>query len=103
MTKIYLIFILIVVAAIGYINFGNEQKLRATVHRVEKIEKVRKSTDVYYLVFTDRGVFRVSIDGFFSNPEAIGILQPDSSYHFQLKGIEVPFLGFYPNVIKVRK
>lgn len=62
------------------------------------------STSIYWLVVTDRGTFHVTTDGFFSCPEAVGMLKTDSTYNLTIDGFfECPFMDVYPNITKVTK
>lgn len=91
----------------GIVTFSNQREVMATVNRIEKIENVTSSegnttTEVYYLLFTSGGTMRISINGFLSHPELLGRIKADNTYTFRTMGLELPFAGFYPNVVSVK-
>lgn len=101
------IVILIVFAIVGawvyWVGFANEQTFTTTAYSVEKIEKTHGSkdsfsTDVYYLLSTDNGTFKIAIDGIFAHPEYAGQVKPDSVYRLTVIGQSIPFMGIYPRV-----
>lgn len=109
MKKIPFIAILIIafMILVSVATFSNQREVTATVNRIEKIEDVSSSdgkatTEIYYLLFTSGGTMRVSINGFLSHPELLGKIKTDSTYTFRTIGIEIPFAGFYPNVVSVK-
>ena len=111
MKKINSFTILIVVlflAMVYYVNISNKRQINARVSRIEKVEEVKNTnsnimTDVYYLVFTNKGVFRVDIRGLLARPSLAGTIKKDSLYRFELVGVEIPFLGVYSKVLEVSK
>lgn len=95
------------IVCIWFINFSNKQNIRVKVGKVDRIEKTSGNkdgfnTEVYYLLYTDRGTFRINIDGFIAHPEFAGTMKKDSIYDIIVCGVEVPFLGMYRNVIDVK-
>lgn len=109
MKKIPFIAIVAVVLMLlaGIVTFSNQHEVTAKVSRIEKIENVTSSegntiTEVYYLVFTSGGTMRISIDGFLSHPELLGRIKVGSIYTFRIMGMELPFVGLYPNVVSVK-
>lgn len=109
MKKIPFIAIVAVVLMLlaGIVTFSNQREVTAKVSRIEKIENVTSSegntiTEVYYLVFSSGGTMRISIDGFLSHPELLGRIKVDSTYTFRTMGMELPFVGLYPNVVSVK-
>ena len=62
------------------------------------------STDIFWLVVTDGVSYHVSTSGFFSCPEAVGLLKVDSTYYLTIDGFfECRFMGMFPNITKVEK
>lgn len=60
------------------------------------------STDIYWLVTTDKGTYHLRTDGLWTCPEAVGKLKPDSVYNITVDGwLSSPFLGAYPFIVKV--
>lgn len=88
-------------------TFSNQQTLKVRVNKVDKIEEVSGSkesisTQIYYLLYTDRGTFRINIDGILAHPELAGKLEKDSIYEISVCGVDVPFCGVYRNVVDVK-
>lgn len=105
--------IIVVISIIAFIGclwfntFFNTQELRVRVHQVDKIEKTSGDkngfyTEIYYLLYTDKGAFRINLNGFIAHPEFAGVLKKDSIYDITVCGVEVPFMGMYRNVIDVK-
>ena len=62
------------------------------------------STDIYWLVTTDNGVYHIVSDGLWACPEAVGQLKIDSTYTLTIDGFcESSFWGIYPYIVKVEK
>lgn len=110
MKKVYRIIVISLLAiflgSIAYISLGKPRNVDIKVKKIERIEKVTTVnkeliTDIYYLVFCDKGTFRVSIDGFLASPDIIGELKKDSSYTVKAVGIDIPVLGIYSNIVSI--
>jgi hypothetical protein len=54
------------------------------------------------LLYTDKGTFRINIDGILAYPEFAGKLEKDSVYEISVCGVDVPFWGAYRNVVDVK-
>lgn len=98
--------LIICIASVAYMNFAGAQNIDVKVNKLERIERMSTvnkelSTDIYYLLFTDKGTFRISIDGLFASPQIIGELKPDSVYTLKVVGYEAPILGIYKNVLSI--
>lgn len=82
---------------------------KTQTHKILSIDKVEQthgdsegfSTEVYYLVTTDKGAYHISTSGFNAAPGCAGI-KKDSTYILTTRGVNFPFLGMYPNIISVR-
>lgn len=105
-TIIALFILLIVVGLLS--PFLNEKTDSYQINEIVKVENVHGDdgsfyTDVYHLVYTDRGVFAVQMKGFNAHPECIGLLKVSDSTRVTLttRGISVPYFGIYPDIIKV--
>ena len=101
------IFVIAFIGCIWFVTFSNQQTLKVRVNKVDKIEKVSGSkesisTQIYYLLYTDRGTFRINIDGILAHPELAGKLEKDSVYEISVCGVDVPFWGVYRNVVDVK-
>lgn len=84
-----------------------QQTLKVRVNKVDKIGKVSGSnenisTRIYYLLYTDKGTFRIDIDGILAHPEFAGKMEKDSVYEISVCGVDVPFWGVYRNVGDVK-
>jgi hypothetical protein len=88
------------------VDLANE---KTQTHKVLSIDMVKETqgdsdgfyTTVYYQVSTDKGAYRIEMSGINAAPECAGI-KKDSTYTMTTRGISFPFLGIYPNIIKVR-
>lgn len=104
---LYCILILLGVALIYWFNFSNET---TEVHKVYSIDKVEKTvgdsdgftTELYYMVTTDKGAYKIVSEGFNASPQYAGI-QKDSTYVLTTRGVKFPFLGIYPKIISAKK
>ncbi len=60
------------------------------------------STDIYWLVVTDKGSFYLRTDGLWACPQAVGMLKVDSTYSITVDGwFSSTFLGVYPYIVNV--
>lgn len=106
-----IIAVIAIVAFIGFvwfIVFFNPHELRVKVNQVDKIEKIsgdkgRVSTYIYYMLYTDKGAFRIYMDGLVAHPEFVGVFKKDSVYEITVCGVECPFAGMYRNVVGIKK
>ena len=76
-----------------------------SVLSISKIEATQGDSDgfyteVYYLVSTDKGAYRINTIGFNAAPECAGLV-PDSTYIITTRGTSIPYLGKYKNIIRV--
>ena len=86
-------------------DFANRQTQEHTIRSINKVEKVHGdsesfTTEVYYLVTTDKGAYKVVMDGFNAAPQCAGV-KVDSTYTLTTRGINFPFLDIYPKIIAV--
>lgn len=97
------------IAIIGFIylcRFYNETTQEHKVYSIDKVENTTGDSDgfttvVYYIVTTDKGAYKVVMDGFNAAPQCARV-QKDSTYILTTRGIKIPLLGIYPNIIAVR-
>lgn len=60
------------------------------------------STDIYWLVVTDKGSFHLRTDGLWSCAGAVGKLKEDSTYYITVDGwFKSSILGVYPYIVNV--
>lgn len=106
---LFIIVIALLFGALVYcFTLANKRNINARVVKVDKVEEIKRNdsgitTDVYYLVFTNKGVFRVNIKGLLARPHLAGKIKQDSLYRFELVGFEIPLLGVYSNVLEANK
>ena len=86
-------------------DFANRQTQVHTIRSINKVEKTHGdadgfTTEVYYLVTTDKGAYKVVMDGFNAAPQCAGV-KVDSTYTLTTRGINFPFLDIYPKIIAV--
>ena len=71
--------------------------------RVSKTERVTTSSESYYLIFTDKGVFK-NVDDIrilkFGSSDLYGKIKEGQLYSFSTYGFRVPLLSWYPNIAK---
>ena len=112
MEKTYrIVFWVFVIAMLIGGSLATELANRQTqVHTIRSINKVEKThgdaesftTEVYYLVTTDKGAYKVVMDGFNAAPQCAGV-KVDSTYTLTTRGINFPFLDIYPKIIAVEE
>lgn len=87
-----------------YLEYGNKQAYTVTVKKTERVTKVTGSGEdisvpSYYLVFTDKGVFRIEDQlffGKFNSSDLYGELEPDKTYRITTTGFRNGFFSMYP-------
>lgn len=70
--------------------------------KVTDKERINQQDTGYYLVYTDREVFRNSdawIEGKFNSSDVQGALRTDRCYRFEVYGWRVPMFSFYRNIV----
>lgn len=94
-----------------YLEYGNKQTYTVTVKKTEQVTKVTGSGEnisvsSYYLVFTDKGVFRIEdqlLFGKFNSSDLYGELEVGSTCQLTTTGYRSGFLSMYPNIVSVIK
>ena len=56
------------------------------------------ATDVYYMVSTDKGAYKIEVHGLNACLECIGI-EEGKTYILMTRGISIPLIGIYSNII----
>lgn len=102
----FLVLVLCGIVICALLNFVNETAQSHTIQSIEKIEATEGNSDgfhtrVYYFVYTDKGAYHIRTAGFNSAPQCAGI-QKDSTYTLVTRGINIPFFGVYPCIIRVQ-
>lgn len=72
---------------VWFVFFFNPQKMRVRIGKVDKIEKVSGNkdgfhTDIHYMLYTDKGTFRINISGFVAHPELVGRIKNRLYMHY---------------------
>jgi hypothetical protein len=77
--------------------------------KVEGKERITESNGKnvvsFYLVYTDKGTFKLEDDlfrGNFYSSDVYGKLREDSTYTFKTAGYRIGFMSEYPNIIEVK-
>jgi hypothetical protein len=87
-------------------SYGNVNTIEAKVEGKERItESVGNNIESYYLVYTDKGTFKLEDDMFrgnFYSSDVYGKLKQDSTYKFKTAGYRIGFMSSYPNIIEVK-
>lgn len=108
-TKGVLIALLLIVcasASLGLIRLANENAQEHVINEISKIENVNGTdghfrTDVYYLVHTDKGTFKIETSGLNAAPFTAGYIHEGDTLKLLTRGLKCEFLGWYPNIIAV--
>lgn len=98
---------MVVFTIVALITFANPHNEYVEIQSIDKISKTSGDsesfyTDVYYMVYTDQGTFRASLDGLNHCRTSIGKMEEGKSYHLFVRGARIQLLGFYPNIIEAR-
>jgi hypothetical protein len=100
------IFVILFFGGLVYTCTGrqNKQTFIAKVTDKERItDQSGKTVNSYYLIFTDKGTFKLEDDLFYGNfnsSDWYGQIQKDSTYTFHTIGYRSGFLSMYPNIVK---
>lgn len=109
--SVNLITILVVAIIIGGIAFGitgyaHVTEVKVKVEGKERItEQSGDNIESFYLVYTDKGTFKLEDDlfqGNFYSSDVYGKIKQDSTYTFKTSGYRIGFLSSYPNIIEVK-
>lgn len=104
------IIFLVAMLIIGIIGFNisayfNVKTLTVKLDGKERIiDKSGDNIESFYLVYTDKGTFKLEDDWFrgnFYSSDVYGKLKQDSTYTFKTAGYRIGFLSSYPNIIEV--
>ena len=110
-TSFNLIAILVVAIIIGGIAFGisgysHVTEVKAKVEGKERItEQSGDRIESFYLVYTDKGTFKLEDDlfrGNFYSSDVYGKIKQDSTYTFKTSGYRIGWASEYPNIIEVK-
>jgi hypothetical protein len=105
------IFILVPILIVGIIVFNisaynNVEVVKATVTDKERIiDRSGDNIESFYLVYTDKGTFKLEDDFFrgnFYSSDVYGKIKRDSTYTFKVAGYRIGFMSSYPNIIEIK-
>lgn len=105
------IFILVAAIIIGGIVFNiksytNVNTITVKIEGKERItEQSGNTVNSFYLVYTDKGTFKLEDDlfrGNFYSSDVYGKIKQDSTYTFKTSGYRIGFMSSYPNIIEVK-
>ena len=102
---------LVGLAIVGLIAFQisaytNVETVTAKVEGKERVtQQAGETLQSFYLVYTDKGTFKLEDDlfrGNFRSSDIYGRLRQDSTYTFKTAGYRIGFMSSYPNIIEVK-
>ena len=90
----------------GVTKLSNEETIQCTVISIDKVEDRSGDangfrTEVYYIVTTNKGSYRIETSGINAHPECLA-MKKDSTYIIKTRGISFPMGGLYPNVVSYK-
>ena len=95
--SVFVVVLLLWGVTIGYTN--NQ------VLKIKVTDKERVAGDGY-LIFTDKGVFKITDQlffGKFNSSDIYGFIKKDSTYIIKTYGKRIPLFSMYPNIKSVKK
>ena len=104
--QILVVVLIIVAIGFGITGYANVNTITAKVEGKERItESSGDKIESFYLVYTDKGTFKLEDDlfrGNFYSSDVYGKLRQDSTYTFKTSGYRIGFVSSYPNIIEVK-
>lgn len=104
--QILVVVLIIVAIGFGITGYLNVNTITAKVEGKERItESSGDKIESFYLVYTDKGTFKLEDDlfrGNFYSSDTYGKLKQDSTYTFKTSGYRIGFMSSYPNIIEVK-
>ena len=102
------IILLLVISGIcyGLTKLTNKQTETVNIISIDKVEDRSGNsngfyTEVYYIVTTNKGSYRIETTGINAHPECLAI-KKDSTYIIETRGISFPVGGIYPSIISYK-
>ena len=104
--KMVAVLIICVIGIGALLNFCNVRVENHIIRSMEKIEDRHGDansikTDVYTIVYTDKGAYRVVMSGFNAAPDVLGKFSPGDTVLLKTRGVNFPFLNMYSNIVEV--
>ena len=104
--KILITLIIILGITFSISSYTNVETVTAKVEGKERITEISNNdAKSFYLVYTDKGAFKLMDDlfrGNFYSSNVYGKLRQDSVYTFKTSGYRIGFISLYPNIIEVK-
>ena len=74
-----------------------------SVERMDEIHgmKGRTETEIYYFVTTNKGAYRIDMEGLWAAPQLIGVIKPDRTYIVHTGWFDSPILKLYKRITGV--
>jgi len=101
----------LVITIIGALLFTSTRLMneRVDAYEIQSISEIHNThgssdsfeTEIYHLVHTDKGVFKVEMSGLNAAPHCAGLIHKGDTLVLRTRGLEFPFFGLYPDVIEV--
>jgi hypothetical protein len=105
-----IVVIVMIIIAIVYeiTRYSNKETITAKVIDKERITTSDSEgrVDSYYLIFTDKGSFKLEDELFYGNfrsSDWYGQLRKDSTYTFDVIGYRIGYLSEYQNIVGFNK
>lgn len=100
---IFIVVILVIGSSVLLKNYANPH---TDVHKILKIDKIKSvqgdsdgfTTDVYYMVSTNKGAYKIKVHGLNACLECSGIKEGET-YILKTRGMSFPLIGWYPNIV----
>jgi hypothetical protein len=87
-------------------SYNTVNTITAKVEGKERItEQSGNTVNSFYLVYTDKGTFKLEDDMFrgnFYSSDVYGKIKQDSTYTFKTSGYRIGWMSSYPNIIEVK-
>lgn len=107
-----LLAIILIVLLIGFefLNYTHIETKYVHVNNVEMRTNVNSSGEEHsvnttfdYIVYTDQGLYQISLGGWFDGASTLNKVKPGASLEITTRGYEIPFFAVYPNIISVKE
>jgi hypothetical protein len=100
-------FVMVVAGVALSVKLGYPETGTYKVENVERIwnlgaeERGYYGNDCYYMVYTDKAVFKIELSGLNAYAYGVGLIKPGRTYTLKTRGARVEMWGLYPNIINI--
>ena len=103
-----LLAIILIALLIGFefLNYTHIETKYVHVNNVEMRTNVNSSGEEHsvnttfdYMVYTDQGLYIISLGGWFDGASTLNKVKPGASLEITTRGYAIPFFAVYPNII----